>query len=393
MNIDKIKNFQKILNNHIKNINKEIIKRHRKIDFKDIIYGSIYKSINNTSYEDVTYQINKIFINKNINTSITKSAFIQKKNNIPNEYFLNINDSFINFIYKTIKKPRIIDVDGSFLNLYKSFDKYGYEYASENKNYCKAIISCLYDIENKIPINYYLFKKRDERNAFKEQIKYLRAGDIVIFDRGYFSYDIIEKLNNKGINYIFRLKYNKKEVQYMKNNNINNYIFKVKNINYKTVSYKINDSEEDYYLFTNLIYKSIEELKDLYWKRWKVELHFKETKYNLSLNNINLKTENSLKQEIYIHNLLFILYYFFNIENNDYLLKTKYKINNKTGIKIFSENIIYLLIFNKLTNSCFEKIKKYFKLIIINIIYIPDIKPIFERKRKRPYGKWYFSKK
>jgi hypothetical protein len=393
MNIDKIKNFQKILNNHIKNINKEIIKRHRKIDFKDIIYGSIYKSINNTSYEDVTYQINKIFINKNINTSITKSAFIQKKNNIPNEYFLNINDSFINFIYKTIKKPRIIAVDGSFLNLYKSFDKYGYEYASENKNYCKAIISCLYDIENKIPINYYLFKKRDERNAFKEQIKYLRAGDIVIFDRGYFSYDIIEKLNNKGINYIFRLKYNKKEVQYMKNNNINNYIFKVKNINYKTVSYKINDSEEDYYLFTNLIYKSIEELKDLYWKRWKVELHFKETKYNLSLNNINLKTENSLKQEIYIHNLLFILYYFFNIENNDYLLKTKYKINNKTGIKIFSENIIYLLIFNKLTNSCFEKIKKYFKLIIINIIYIPDIKPIFERKRKRPYGKWYFSKK
>jgi hypothetical protein len=393
MNIDKIKNFQKILNNNIKNINNKIIKRNRKIDFRDIIYGSIYKSINNTSYEDVTYQINKSFINKNINKTITKSAFIQKRNDIPNEYFLNINDSFINFIYKTIKKPRIIAVDGSFLNLYKNFDKYGYEYASENKNYCKAIISCLYDIDNKIPINYYLFKKRDERNAFKEQIKYLRTGDIVIFDRGYFSYDIIEKLNSKGINYIFRLKYNKKEVQYMKNNNIKNYIFKIKNINYKTVSYKINDSEEDYYLFTNLIHKSIDELKDLYWKRWKVELHFKESKYNLSLNNINLKTENSLKQEIYIHNLLFILYYFFNIENNDYLLKTKYKINNKTGIKIFSENIIYLLIFNKLTKSCFKKIKKYFKLIIINIVYIPDIKPKFERKRKRPYGKWYFSKK
>jgi hypothetical protein len=393
MNIDKIKTFQKILNNNIKNINNKIIKRNRKIDFKDIIYGSIYKTINNTSYEDVTYQINKTFINKNIDITITKSAFIQKRNDIPNEYFLNINDSFINFIYKNIKKPRIIAVDGSFLNLYKSFDKYGYEYASENKSYCKAIISCLYDIDNKIPINYYLFKKRDERDAFKEQIKYLRTDDIVIFDRGYFSYDIIDKLNNKGINYIFRLKYNKKEVQYMKNNNINSYIFKTKNINYKTVSYKINNSEQDYYLFTNLIYKSIEELKDLYWKRWKVELHFKESKYNLSLNNINLKTENSLKQEIYIHNLLFILYYFFNIENNDYLLKTKYKINNKTGIKIFSENIIYLLIFNKLTNSCFEKIKKYFKLIIMNIVYIPDIKPCFERKRKRPYGKWYFSKK
>ena len=182
----------------------------------------------------------------------------------------------------------------------------------------------------------------------------------------------------------------------MKNNNLNSYIFKTKNINYKKVHYKVNNSEEDYYLFTNLIYKSIEDLKDLYWKRWKVELHLKESKYNLFLNNINLKTENSLKKEIYIHNLLFILYYFFNIENienNEYLLKNKYKINNKTGIKIFSENIIYLLIFNKLTNSCFEKIIKYFKLIIISTVYIPEIKEKFERKRKRPYRKWYFSKK
>lgn len=392
MNIDKIKKFQKILNSNIKNINNKIIKRNRKLDFKDIIYGSIYKIVNNTSYEDVTFQINKNFINKNINNTVTKSAFIQKRNDIPNEYFLNINNSFINYIYENIKKPRIIAVDGSFLNLYKSFDKYGYEYASDNKSYCKAIISCLYDIENKIPINYYLFKKRDERDAFKEQIKYLRKGDTVIFDRGYFSYDIIDILNKKSINYIFRLKYNKKEVQLMKNNNLNEYIFKNKNIDSKVVNYRVKDSDEDYYLFTNLIYKSIDDLKELYWKRWQVELHFKESKYNLSLNNINLKTENSLKQEIYIHNLLFILYYFLNIDNNN-LIKTKYKINNKTGIKIFSENIIYLLIFQKLTNSCFQKIKKFFDLILINVIYIPKIKPKFERKRKRPYGKWYFSKK
>lgn len=392
MNIDKIKKFQKILNSNIKNINNKIIKRNRKIDFKDIIYGSIYKIVNNTSYEDVTVQINKNFINKNINNKVTKSAFIQKRNDIPNEYFLNINNSFINYIYENIKKPRIIAVDGSFLNLYKSFDKYGYEYASDNKSYCKAIISCLYDIENKIPINYYLFKKRDERDAFKEQIKYLRKGDTVIFDRGYFSYDIIDILNKKSINYIFRLKYNKKEVQLMKNNNLNEYIFKNKNIDFKVVNYRVKDSDEDYYLFTNLIYKSIDDLKDLYWKRWKVELHFKESKYNLSLNNINLKTENSLKQEIYIHNLLFILYYFLNIDNNN-LIKTKYKINNKTGIKIFSENIIYLLIFQKLTNSCFQKIKKFFDLILINVIYIAEIRSKFERKRKRPYGKWYFSKK
>jgi len=55
MNIDKIKSFQKILNNNIKNINNKIVKRNRKINFKDIIYGSIYKTINNTLYDDVAY--------------------------------------------------------------------------------------------------------------------------------------------------------------------------------------------------------------------------------------------------------------------------------------------------------------------------------------------------
>ena len=106
MNIDKIKKFQKILNSNIKNINNKIIKRNRKIDFKDIIYGSIYKIVNNTSYEDVTVQINKNFINKNINNKVTKSAFIQKRNDIPNEYFLNINNSFINYIFiKNLNLP------------------------------------------------------------------------------------------------------------------------------------------------------------------------------------------------------------------------------------------------------------------------------------------------
>jgi IS4 transposase len=63
-----------------------------------------------------------------------------------------------------------------------------------------------------------------------------------------------------------------------------------KNIKNRIINYKINESEDEYYLLTNLSY-SIYELKELYWKRWQVEIHFKESKYNLSLNKINLKLE------------------------------------------------------------------------------------------------------
>jgi len=55
VNFDKIKTFQKILNTDIKNINNKIIKRNRKINFKDILYSSIYKAINNTSYDNIIF--------------------------------------------------------------------------------------------------------------------------------------------------------------------------------------------------------------------------------------------------------------------------------------------------------------------------------------------------
>ena len=392
MNILKIKELQKILNINIKNINNKIILRERKIKFEEILYGSIYKCINNLSYQDIASVINLHFIDKNINETITKNAIMNKRNSIPNEYFLNINNSIINHIYKDDKKPRIFGVDGSFINLYKKFHNFGFMYASSNETYCQGIISCLYDINNKIPVNYYLIKTRNEREAFRNQIKYLRNGDTVIFDRGYYSYDLVEKLEIIDVNYIFRLKSNKKEVQYMKNNNIVDHTFINKNIKNRIINYRVDNSEDEYYLLTNLTC-SIDELKDLYWKRWQVEIHFKESKYNLSLKTINFKTENSLIQEIYIHNLIFILYYYFKFDIDNPLLKSKYKINNKAGIKIFSENIIYLLIYNKITNKCFEKINKIINVIVMNVVYIQINKKKSERKRLRPYGKWYFSKK
>jgi hypothetical protein len=331
MDIQKIKELQKILNTNIKNINNKIILRNRKINFKEILYGSIYKCINNSSYQDVSSKINLNFIENNINNTISKTAFINKKNSISSDYFLNINNFILEYIFKNDKTPRIYAVDGSFINLFKIFNKHGFMYASSNETYCQGIISCLYDINNKIPINYSLIKTRNEREAFKNQIKYLKKDDIVIFDRGYYSYDLVEKLEIIGVKYIFRLKNNKKEVQYIKSKNIIDYSFINKKINNRIINYRIDKSEDEYYLLTNLSY-SIDELKELYWKRWKVEIHFKESKYNLSLNTINLKTENSLKQEIYIHNLIFLLYYYFKLDVDNPILKSKYKINNKTGI-------------------------------------------------------------
>ena len=37
---------------------------------------------------------------------------------------------------------------------------------------------------------------------FRKQIKYVKYNDIVIFDRGYYSYDLIEKIEIINIKYL-----------------------------------------------------------------------------------------------------------------------------------------------------------------------------------------------
>ena len=70
MNIIQIKNIQKILKSSINNINQQIIVRERKLNFNEILYGSIFKCMNNSSYQDVSSQINLDFIKRNVNRTI-----------------------------------------------------------------------------------------------------------------------------------------------------------------------------------------------------------------------------------------------------------------------------------------------------------------------------------
>ena len=72
---------------------------------------------------------------KNINKSITKTTFINKRNDISSDHFLNINNTFISYILKNDKTPRIYGVDGSFINLFKNFNKYRFMFSSKNETY------------------------------------------------------------------------------------------------------------------------------------------------------------------------------------------------------------------------------------------------------------------
>ena len=79
-------------------------------------------------------------------------------------------------------------------------------------------------------------------------------------------------------------------------------------------------------------------------------IYLKESKDNLSLNTINLKTENSLKQKIYIYNLIFILYYYFkfDVKNPIKYIKILSYQNFMQIYKIKKQIYIFYCIYNKI---------------------------------------------
>jgi len=379
--MNKISNLKKILNNYIDKLNKKYIIRNRKLSIKEIIYGLSLKTINHQSYDKVVYNLNKK-LSKKTSKTFSSSAFKKKSDIIEYNDIVKLNNELLNNIYINKYERRLLSVDGSYLKTLKKLNKDGLKFHSTNHtNYTNSIISGLYDINKKIIINYNHSINKNERESFIEQLKYTRKGDILIFDRGYYSEKLIDLLNKNNIDYIFRIKKNIDHVKYLIENKLNEYVYKINNKLYKLVNYNINS--EEYYIITSLIGSNIEELKNLYWKRWSIETHFKEAKYTTSLNEIKCKSLNNLLKEINIHNHVYILYYYFySYIKHD---SKKYELNHKIGLEIFLDDILYSILY-----------KKKYKNDILNTIYILpktykhiDKNRHFKRESKIKPGSWY----
>jgi hypothetical protein len=385
---NKIKNFKTFLLDNFNIIDNNIIKRNRKIDFKHIIYTCFNKFINHTSYDIEVGELNKHILD--LSKQITKQGFNQKKNKINNDLFLQLNNNILNNIYKDLdKKKRHILVDGSHLHANKNLHKYGFKYGSKRNTYTKCMISGIKDYDNNIPLNYKLNKNMNERKPFIEQLEYIECTDILIFDRGYPSIKLLKVLNNNNFNYIMRYKKDNLRVKFLIKNNLNEYYFDSNGKKNKVIRYIIN--EKSYYLLTNLIDMSIDELKENYKKRWDIESHFRDLKYKTSIGNITSKTENSLLQELYINNLIYILIsYFKKLFINEVLLKNnnKYKLNNSFIINTFFKDILKILLFKDINKEEVNNIFKYI-YVALNIKYhFKDKVRQYERSIKGPINKW-----
>ena len=235
-------NLKFTINKTLNDFNDLIFKRDRLLDFNSVfLFICKYNSSDSNSYNS---SISSLIID-NLIPNVSKTAFILKLKFIDCTYFIQLNNIIINFFYDIINKnknnnnnnnndenKRLLAIDGSITHFKKSLNT---EFKlSNNKNYTTGKISCLFDVNFKIPINYLLSKSLNERNLLIEQLSYVKSNDILIADRGYFSYDVINKIIENNSNFIFRIKKNNNFVANIKNNES----FAIFNYNHKGKIYK-----------------------------------------------------------------------------------------------------------------------------------------------------------
>ena len=220
--------------------------------------------------------------------------------------------------------------------------------------YCRSLCTTIFDVNNLFPLaleetnNY-----ANENNHIVEILNKINMNDnsTIIFDRKYYSIDLLKFLKNKNITPIFRLDISNNFVRKINEEDKNEIIEKVKDIDIKILKYTIEN--EFYYIATTNLNLTVNEIKEIYWKRWKVEEFYKTLKhkmkgwfYNKS-NKINYLGALKAQQFGYLFSrLMLIISEKFNIslkEKKKKETKNKYirKINFTEAMNISVEHILY----------------------------------------------------
>jgi len=287
----------------VEKINNLIVKRNNKINFYDLFYYIImYNSSTNNSHQQTLLRYN---IENDQN--IEKNTFISRLEKLDPLYIKNLNIEFTEYFYKTFNINRsnlICSVDGSNIKLLASLK----DHFTLNKNqlYTNCYLSCVFDVDNEIPIYYDIYKSPNEINNFKNQIKDDKNKMTYITDRGYDDITLIKFYLKNKMFFISRL---------VKNNN---FIKKLTNgdiiLNEKIFDYEFDNSIHKLKIvkYNNIDKPDIKETKD----------ELVNDKNNLSIQVNNKKNE------------------LINLQNKKKIIVTKIKEQNKKNKNEVDNKII-----------------------------------------------------
>ncbi len=311
-----------------------------------------------------------------INT-VSSSAFVQQRQKLlpaAMQYLLyEFNKTYCDI--KTYKNHRLLAIDGSSLSIpYNTNDKLTHFDKVERRGYNILHLNGIYDLCNNIYLDAIVQngKQVNECSAYTKLVdrSNLKEHTIIIADRGYEAYNLFAHAQEKGWNYLTRVKDVNSNGMLHSFNLPHEYTFDVdinlklskkqskvvkSKPNYKFLS---NSAEFDYVnLSDNLFYEislrvvrfeivtgsyeciitnldrsqfTVDNIKHLYNMRWGIETSFRQLKYSVGLNNFHSKKTECIIQEIFAR---IIMYNFTEMLISNVIISIKNK-NCKYGYKV-----------------------------------------------------------
>lgn len=310
---------------------------------------------------------------------ITESAICQQRKNLNPEIFRKMMRTYIEDTYDeghdydTYRGYLVFAIDGMKIelpNVPELQKEYGNNTGREEQRACvRALTSSIYDVVNNMVIDSQIAPLRTSEKELAEiniaeMIEIL--GDridltktIIIFDRGYPSTEMIGLLDGLGVKYLFRLSSNKfkenvkemktrdeetkiyitkSRIKAIQNEGIRQILIGKEYIESRLVKYELKTGEEEI-LLTNLTKEEFktEEIGEMYFKRWKIELAYDIAKNKLEIQNISGHSKIVVEQDFYAQMYLLNIAEDLRKEANKKVEKTKekgYKYDYKINMNI-----------------------------------------------------------
>lgn len=229
---------------------------------------------------------------------VSKQALSKARYGIKHWLFKELFNISVDFYYSSCTSRKLwkdryhpFGVDGSDLESPSSescFKVFGKQTDHKNPDYSwsMALASTLYDILEDIVVDASLQPQfSGEREAAAQHLARLKdlgleKNAVVIFDRGYYSADLVLECINTGCKFLMRLR-NTTRFRFQRSNDEVHIITLPENrkVNCRVLRVVLSTGEEEY-LITNIMDEDIscDDFRDLYFERWKIETKYLEIK-------------------------------------------------------------------------------------------------------------------
>jgi len=227
-------------------------------------------------------------------------------------FVMTVNETY-SFYYETWNGYRVSAIDGMKIQL-PADDELRETFGTVGKGNTSptAQSSALYDVYNNILMDAHMDSiKTDERtmafmhiDALCSLPSFKENKELIVFDRGYASYDLIAYLKSKDIHFLMRVK--KKFNKSIDTLPAGDHFAALKkkdedDVNVRVLKFPLPSGEIET-LITDIAdeWMDINVFKNLYFKRWPIETKYNEIKNKLEVENFSSLTENGVLQDFFI---------------------------------------------------------------------------------------------